>query len=121
MYNAEYRLRFADRVYNYFFNDGLLTPAKATARFHARAAELQAAIVAESARWATPNASRPHQDRLAERDQQHREQLPAQPLRHRAQPVPQHGAAQPAPRRPFTQRRCPELQPPRREVSRASS
>lgn len=49
--NAEYRQRFADRVYRHLFNDGVYTPAQAQARFLKRAAEIQMAIVAESARW----------------------------------------------------------------------
>ncbi len=49
--NAEYRTRFADRVHDYFFNDGLLTPDAAEARLMARAAEIDLAVIAESARW----------------------------------------------------------------------
>ena len=59
MYNEEYRLRFADRVHQYFFNDGLLTPAKATQRFLARAAEIEMAIIAESARWGDSKVATP--------------------------------------------------------------
>jgi hypothetical protein len=49
--NAEYRLRFADHVYKHFFNQGCMTPEKATALFLSRAEEIEMAIIAESARW----------------------------------------------------------------------
>lgn len=49
--SAEFRLNVADRVQKHFFNGGALTPAAATARFQARAAEIDRAIVGESARW----------------------------------------------------------------------
>ncbi|MCA9200466.1 MAG: lamin tail domain-containing protein, partial [Planctomycetales bacterium] len=49
--NTEYRQRFADRVYEVFFNDGLLTPDNAKAIVDARAAQIDQAIIAESARW----------------------------------------------------------------------
>jgi hypothetical protein len=63
--NAEFRLRFADRVYRYFFNGGPLyvdssnpkyDPAHPernvpAARFAAACDEVYAAVVAESARW----------------------------------------------------------------------
>ena len=48
---AEYRLRFADRLHAFFFNDGALTPAANIARYEALAAEIDAAVIAESARW----------------------------------------------------------------------
>jgi hypothetical protein len=49
--NAAFRLRFADRMYKHCFNDGALVPAKAIARWNARADEIYTAILAESARW----------------------------------------------------------------------
>ncbi|MES2707210.1 MAG: lamin tail domain-containing protein [Verrucomicrobiota bacterium] len=49
--NAEYRLRFADRLRKHFFNGGALTPEKTAAAWRARAAGMDAAIIAESARW----------------------------------------------------------------------
>ena len=49
--NADYRLRFADRVRKHFFNDGALTPANAAARFIALADQVNEAVVPESARW----------------------------------------------------------------------
>lgn len=49
--NAEYRIRFADRVYKQFFNQGCLTPEKVTPLFLSRAKEIEMAIIGESARW----------------------------------------------------------------------
>jgi len=49
--NAEYRLRFADQAYKHLFNQGWMTPAKATELFLARAREIELAIIGESARW----------------------------------------------------------------------
>jgi len=51
MANAEYRLKFADRVQKHFFNGGALTTTATVARFNGRAAQIDQAIVAESARW----------------------------------------------------------------------
>jgi hypothetical protein len=47
----EFRVRFADRVYKHFRNQGALTYALASARFNSRVTELSDAIIAESARW----------------------------------------------------------------------
>ncbi len=52
MANAEYRLRFADRVQEHFFRGGALTDAAAIARFTARADQLRPALPAYAARWA---------------------------------------------------------------------
>jgi len=49
--NAEYRMRFADHVYKHFFNEGCMTPGKASALFLSRANEIDTAIIGESARW----------------------------------------------------------------------
>ncbi|MCB2154837.1 CotH kinase family protein [bacterium] len=49
--NAEYRMAFADRVHRHFFNGGPLTPEACTARYRARMNEIEAAMIAESARW----------------------------------------------------------------------
>jgi hypothetical protein len=49
--SPEYRLRFADRVQQHFFNGGVLTPAAAGAVYAARMDEANRAIVGESARW----------------------------------------------------------------------
>ena len=49
--NAEYRIRFADHVQRHFFNGGALTPAAGTDRFRRKAAQIDKAIRAYSARW----------------------------------------------------------------------
>jgi hypothetical protein len=51
MANAEYRLRFADRVQKLMYNGGVLTPAAARAVYEVRTNEIDRAIVGESARW----------------------------------------------------------------------
>ena len=57
--NAEYRMHFADHVYRYFFNGGLLTPGVSIARIRRRAGEIDMAVIAESARWGDSKRSRP--------------------------------------------------------------
>ncbi|MHC4640875.1 MAG: lamin tail domain-containing protein, partial [Planctomycetota bacterium] len=47
----EYRLRFADHAQKHLLNGGLLTSAEAVERLQARAAQIDMAIIAESARW----------------------------------------------------------------------
>ena len=49
--NAEFRLAFADRVQKHLLNGGALTPGPAAARWLKRAAEVDEAMLAESARW----------------------------------------------------------------------
>ena len=49
--NADYRLRFADRVHSAIFNNGPLSPTGATAIWRLRSDEMDDAIIAESARW----------------------------------------------------------------------
>ncbi len=68
--NPEYRLDFADRVHQLFFNGGLLTPQVLTNRYFALAGEVEAAIVPESARWGDDNLNPPQDltDWLRERD-----------------------------------------------------
>src|ERR1041385_331808 len=53
--HPEFRMQFADHAQKHLFNGGLLTPAAADARWMARAAELDRAIVGESARWGAGN------------------------------------------------------------------
>ena len=57
--SADFRMKFADRVHRHLFNAGALTTTAATARWNARVAEIDKAIVAESARWGDyqPNLS----------------------------------------------------------------
>ncbi len=57
--NSNYRLRFADHVYQRFFVDGILAPAACTRRFQERAKEIETAIIAESARWGDANVHPP--------------------------------------------------------------
>jgi CotH kinase protein/Chitobiase/beta-hexosaminidase C-terminal domain len=49
--NAEYRVAFGDRVQKHFFGDGALTPTAVIQRWKRRAAEVDLAMIAESARW----------------------------------------------------------------------
>ena len=49
--NPEFRLIFADRLYKHLFNDGTLTEENAKTRWLDINAEIEPAIVAESARW----------------------------------------------------------------------
>jgi CotH kinase protein/Lamin Tail Domain/Fn3 associated/Chitobiase/beta-hexosaminidase C-terminal domain/Immunoglobulin I-set domain/Bacterial TSP3 repeat len=49
--NAEYRLAFADHVQKHFFDGGALTTNAVVALWQARAAQIDRAIVGESARW----------------------------------------------------------------------
>jgi hypothetical protein len=49
--NAEYRLLFADRVYKYMFNNGVLTSNRVAQIWLARSSQIYQAIVGESARW----------------------------------------------------------------------
>lgn len=49
--NSDYKVAFADRVKRLCFGKGALTPAKAEALYRARMAQIDNAIVCESARW----------------------------------------------------------------------
>lgn len=49
--NKEYRLRFADRVYKRFFNNGIFVPQVVHDRFQVRVDQLKKSMIAESARW----------------------------------------------------------------------
>ncbi len=49
--NANYRALFADKVYKHFYNNGAMTVGNMQKLFRKRAAEIQTAIIAESARW----------------------------------------------------------------------
>ncbi|HUU89986.1 MAG TPA: CotH kinase family protein, partial [Phycisphaerae bacterium] len=51
MDNAEYRMRFADSLYESFYNDGVMTYENVLATINYRATQIDSAIVAESARW----------------------------------------------------------------------
>jgi hypothetical protein len=67
--NAEFRLAFADRAQKHLFEDGALTPAVAAARWMERAAQIDRAIISESARWGSYRRDPPYtrdQDWMAE-------------------------------------------------------
>lgn len=49
--NAEFRRFFGDRVHKHLFNNGVLTTNANIARWNARTAEIDRAMVGESARW----------------------------------------------------------------------
>lgn len=51
MAHSDFKVRWRDRVYRHLFNDGLLTPAKASATYRYRLNEIATAVVAETARW----------------------------------------------------------------------
>ncbi|MCD6304511.1 MAG: lamin tail domain-containing protein, partial [Planctomycetes bacterium] len=51
MASDEYRMLFADHVYKHFFNNGLLTPARAAEMYQHVLDQVDRAVVGESARW----------------------------------------------------------------------
>jgi hypothetical protein len=55
----EFRLHVADRIHEHYFNDGALTTQQAIARFLSRKAEIDRAIVGESARWGDAKRATP--------------------------------------------------------------
>lgn len=60
--NAEFVLLFADRVHKHLFNDGALSANQAAARYRSLIAQVDRAVVGESARWGdyrrdVPNSS----------------------------------------------------------------
>jgi CotH kinase protein/Lamin Tail Domain/Chitobiase/beta-hexosaminidase C-terminal domain/PA14 domain len=57
--NAEYRMRWADRVHKHLFNDGALTPAAWNNRINRFGAIVDQAIIAESARWGDTKLAEP--------------------------------------------------------------
>jgi hypothetical protein len=57
--NSEYRQRFADRVHQHLFGDGVLAAENALQLVNQRAAEIDQAIIAESARWGDAKRSTP--------------------------------------------------------------
>lgn len=58
--SEEFRLLFADRVYEHCFNDGALTVAASQDRYRSIANWIDKAIVAESARWGDTRMSTPY-------------------------------------------------------------
>ncbi|MEM9658152.1 MAG: CotH kinase family protein, partial [Planctomycetota bacterium] len=59
MAHPEYRLKVADRVQQHMFNGGALTENASIDRFMARVAQVEPAIIAESARWGDAKTSTP--------------------------------------------------------------
>jgi len=57
--NPEYKMRFADRAYKHFFNEGPMTPAAAAGLLTARKDTIDLAVIAESARWGDAKVSKP--------------------------------------------------------------
>ena len=58
--NASFRQRFRDRLQELLFDQGALTPAACAARWQQRQAELDRAILAESARWGDARREPPY-------------------------------------------------------------
>ena len=58
--NAAFRRQFGDRVHALLFNNGPLSVAKNSTRWQTRQAELDKAIVAESARWGDSRQAEPY-------------------------------------------------------------
>jgi len=58
--NAEYKMRFADRVHKHLFNGGALTPTSTLPRYQELAVLIEPALVAEQARWGDQNGSDAH-------------------------------------------------------------
>ncbi len=57
--NADFRLRFADRVHRHLFNDGALSVAANSRRFQDLVDKLKGPMNAESARWGDSRTERP--------------------------------------------------------------
>jgi hypothetical protein len=49
--HADFRMAFADRIYKHCFNDGALSEARLHARYDQLCAQIDGAVVGESARW----------------------------------------------------------------------
>ncbi len=56
--NSQYRARFAARAQQVLEGNGAMTPGASQQRFSARAAEIETAIIAESARWGDAHPER---------------------------------------------------------------
>jgi hypothetical protein len=57
--NAEYRVHFADLAHRFFFNGGVLSDPAVANRYRTRIAEIDRAIVGESARWGDTRLTTP--------------------------------------------------------------
>lgn len=81
-HNPEFQLRYADRAYKHLYNGGALTPENASARFEARAMEIESAVIGESARWGDQRRSTPYTrdvEWTTERNRINNEFFPARP------------------------------------------
>jgi hypothetical protein len=58
--NAEYRIHFADLAHRFFFNGGVLSYPAVADRYRQRIAQIDRAIVGESARWGDTRSALPH-------------------------------------------------------------
>jgi hypothetical protein len=56
---SEYQLDFADRVQRWFFQDGVLSPASLIERYRQLAAQVESAVLVESARWGDDTTATP--------------------------------------------------------------
>jgi len=80
--NPEFQLRYADRAYKHLYHDGSLTPENASARFEARALEIERAVIGESARWGDHRRPVPYTrdgEWTTERNRINNEFFPARP------------------------------------------
>ena len=59
MANDDYRIEFADKIYESHFNDGVMTAENQLARLETVRAEIDQAIIAESARWGDAKQTSP--------------------------------------------------------------
>lgn len=57
--NPEFKIRMADRVHRHFYNGGVFTPEGARSLLQKRKAEIDRAVVAESARWGDSKRTTP--------------------------------------------------------------
>ena len=69
--NPEYRLQFADRIHRLFFNNGIMTEEALVQHYADLAAEIELAMIAESARWGDMHHNSPQtqQDWVVMRNQ----------------------------------------------------
>ena len=58
--NAEYRMRFADHIHQYFFNGGVLSYPAVAELYEKRINQIDRTIVGESARWGDNRRSTPY-------------------------------------------------------------
>lgn len=60
VFNEEFKMLAADRIHRHFFNNGVLSVPTALSMFAKRRAELDRAVVGESARWGDAKRATPH-------------------------------------------------------------